>query len=92
MVYDRDRHRHRPRSTYRPDYRPPEPPRGWHEQDWLLILEALDYYALDRHLTQGQELRAYQLVEAIARLHGTVSLGATQRLDVEYFKQYARRE
>lgn len=72
------------------EYHPLEPPTGWHEQDWLLILEALDHYAREGHLTQGQELRAYQLLESIARLHGTVSLGATHRLDEEHFQQYTR--
>ena len=75
---------------HRPDYRPPEPPTDWHDQDWLLILTALDQYARAGDVTAGQELRAYQLVESIARLHGTVSLGAIQRLDSEYFDQYAR--
>jgi hypothetical protein len=79
------------RWSIRPDYRPPEPPCGWHDQDWLLILAALDHYALEGHLTEGQELRAYQLLESIAQLHGTVSLGAVQRLDVGHFDQYARR-
>lgn len=45
------------------DYRPPEPPSGWHDQDWLLVLVALEYYALEGDLTEGQELRAYQLLE-----------------------------
>lgn len=72
------------------DYRPPEPLKGWHDQDWLLILLALDQYAREGDITEGQELRAYQLVESIAQLHGTVSLGAVRRLDVDYFEQYAR--
>ena len=74
-----------------PDYRPPEPPNDWHEQDWLLILEALDRYALEGCLTEGEELRSYQLVESIARMHGTRSLGAVQRRDGSYFEQYTRR-
>lgn len=72
------------------EYRPPEPPTGWHEQDWLLIIDALNRYSWEEDLTDGQELRAYQLVEAIARLHGVVSLGAVQHLDVDHFDQYAR--
>lgn len=81
MIRDRDR--------YRSDYRTPgpEPPRGWHEQDWLLILEALDYYALEGYLPPDQELRAYQLVEAIAQLHGTCLSCAYDRRDVEHFDQ-----
>ena len=71
--------------------RSPDLPLGWHEQDWLLVLEALDHYAREHAITEGQELRAYQLVESIAHLHGTVSLGAIQRQDLEYFEQYARR-
>jgi hypothetical protein len=74
----------------RPDYRPPESPRGWHEQDWLLILVALDHYVLEGNLTEGQALRAYQLLEGLAQLHGTTSLGAIQHLDDDYFDQYAR--
>lgn len=74
----------------RPDYRPPEPSTGWHDQDWLLILIALDQYAREETITEGLELRAYQLVESIARLDGTVSLGAIQCLDVDYFERYAR--
>lgn len=50
----------------RPDYRPPEPSTGWHDQDWLLILIALDQYAREETITEGLELRAYQLVESIA--------------------------
>ena len=77
------------RDRRRPDYRPPEPPIDWHDQDWLLILEALDRYALGGQLTEGEELRAYQLVESIARMHGIRSLGAVQRRDARYFEQYA---
>ena len=68
----------------RADYRPPEPPTDWHEQDWLLILEALDRYALYGQLTEGEELRAYQLVESIARNYGLCSLGAVQQRDIRY--------
>ena len=74
----------------RSDYRPPEPPSDWHDQDWLLVLDALNRYTWEVDLNEGKELRAYQLVESIARLHGTVSLGAIQRLDSEHFDQYAR--
>lgn len=63
---------------HRSDYRPPEPPTDWHDQDWLLILTVLDQYAREETITEGLELRAYQLVESIARLDGTVSLGAIQ--------------
>ena len=63
---------------HHPEYRPPEPPTGWHDQDWLLILIALDWYARDgpNDVTEGQELRAYQLVESIAQLHGPFRSGA----------------
>lgn len=81
--HDQDKHRS--------DYRPPEPPAGWHDQDWLLILVALDWYAREGDVTDGQELRAYQLVESIAHLPGTVSLGSARFLDSGYFDQYARR-
>ena len=80
------------RDQRRPDYRPPEPPIDWHEQDWLLILEVLDRHALEGDLTEGEELRAYQLVESIARMHGTRSLGAVRRRDVRYFEQYILQE
>ncbi|WP_331232328.1 hypothetical protein [Natronorarus salvus] len=80
------------RDRRRPDYRPPEPPIDWHEQDWLLILQALDCHALEGHLTEGEELRAYQLVESIARMHGSRSLGAIRRRNLRYFEQYVRRE
>lgn len=82
--------RHQPNDHYLSEYWLPEPPTGWHEQDWLLIIDALDRYTWEADLTEGQELRTYQLVEAIARLHGTVSLGALQRLDLDHFNQYAR--
>ena len=49
---------------HRPDYRPPEPPTGWHDQDWLLILTALDHYAREGNVSAGQELRACQLIES----------------------------
>lgn len=75
---------------HRSDYHSPEPPTDWQEQDWLLILEALDHYAREGDVTEGQELRAYQLVESIAYLHGTASLGTIQCLDSEDFAQYAR--
>ena len=75
---------------HRSDYRSPEPPTAWHEQDWLLVLEALDHYAREHQLTEGQELRAYQLLKGIAQLHGIVSLGAIQHLDINHFEQYAR--
>lgn len=83
----------RDRDQHRSDYRPPEPPAGWHDQDWLLILIALDWYARDGpdDVTEGQELRAYQLVESIAHLHGITSLGSARFLDNSYFDQYARR-
>ena len=80
MIDDQDGHH--------PDYRPPEPPIDWHEQDWLLILEALDRYALCGQLTEGEELRAYQLVESIAAMHSIRSLGAVQRRNGGYFEQY----
>lgn len=70
----------------------PEPPSGWHEQGWLLVLEALDHYTREHTITEGQKLRAYQLVELIVRLHSTVSLGVIQRQDLEHFEQYARHE
>lgn len=55
----------RPRSAPT-HYRPSEPPAGWHDQDWLLILVALDWYAREGDITDSQELRAYHLVESIA--------------------------
>lgn len=76
-----------PRNRGHPDSRPPDPPIGWHDQDWLLSLEALDQYARKHLLTEGQERRAYQLLESIAQLHGTVSLGVIHRLDVDQFEQ-----
>lgn len=51
---------------------------------------ALDHYVREYRLTEGQKLRAYQLIELIAQLRGTVSLGAISCFDDEYFKQYAR--
>lgn len=74
----------------RPDYRPPEPPADWHTQDWLLILDALEEYLWNQPITDGQELRLCQLIESIARMHGTVSVGAVQYLDVTHFDQYDR--
>lgn len=62
------------------------------EVERVIVLEVSRLSRSMRDLTQGQELRAYQLLEAIARLHGTVSLGAVQRIDVDHFKQYARQE
>lgn len=44
---------------------------------------------MEHLLTDGQELRAYQLIESIARRQGTVSLGAIQRLDADHFDQYS---
>lgn len=82
--------RSEPNDHHRSEYRSPEPPTGWHEQDWLLIIDALDRYVWERDLTEGQELRAYQLVESMARLHGSVSFGTTQRLDIDHFDQYNR--
>lgn len=46
---------------------------------------ALDQYAREGTY-RGSELRAYQLVESIARHHETVLLGAVQQLDPIYFK------
>lgn len=51
---------------HRSDSRSPELPTDWYEQDWLLVLEALDYYAREQQLIEGQELRSYQLLEGIA--------------------------
>lgn len=74
-----------------PEYRPPELPTGWENQDWLLLLRALDHYAREGDGSACQELRASQLVESIAYLHGTTSLGSTRFSDSGYFAQYARR-
>lgn len=74
----------------RPDYRPSEPPIEWHTQDWLLILDALEQYLWNQPITDGQELRLYQLIESIAKMYGTVSLGAVQYLNVDHFDQYNR--
>ena len=59
------------------DYRPSEPPSSWYEQDWLFVLAALDHYALEGDLIQGQERRAYQLLEAI---RGVLFLQTSARL------------
>lgn len=77
---------------HHPHYRPPEPPRDWHEQDWWLILDALEEYLWNQPITDGQELRLCQLIESIAKMHGTVSLGAIQRLDAAHFDQYDHQE
>lgn len=44
---------------------------------------------MEEDLTEGQELRAYQLIESTTRLHGMVSLGALQRgaADILYISQ-----
>lgn len=76
---------------FRSDYRPPEPPIEWHTQDWLLILDALEEYLWNQPITDGPELRLCQLIESIAKMYGTVSLGAVQHLDVTHFNQYDRR-
>lgn len=75
----------------RSDYQPTKLPSEWHSQDWLLILDALKEYLWTQPITDGQELRLCQLIESIARMHGTVSLGAVQYLDVDHFDQYALR-
>lgn len=40
----------------RANYRLSELLIDWHEQGWLLILEALDYYAYEHRLSEDQEL------------------------------------
>ena len=56
--------------------RSPEPPLGWHKQDWLLILATFDHYAFEGRLTEGQECLADQFIELIDHLHDTASPGA----------------
>lgn len=75
----------------RSNYCLPELPTEWHTQDWLLILDALEKYLWNQPITDGQELRLCQLIESIAKMHGTVSLGAVQYLDVDHFDQYGTR-
>lgn len=83
--------RRHPVDCDRLDYQPTELPIEWHTQDWLLILDALEEYLWNQPITDGQELRLCQLIESIARMHGTVSLGAVQYLDVDHFVQYTPR-
>lgn len=75
--------------------RPPEPLTQWHFQDWLLVVDALEYYLREKErmgeITAGQELRLCTLTESIARMYGLPSLGAVQHLDVDHFDQYDRR-
>lgn len=79
----------------RPDYRPPEPLADWHFQDWLLIVDTLEYYTREKEeadeVTAGQEIRLCTLVESITRMYGLPSLGAVQHLNVAHFDQYDRR-
>lgn len=61
---------------HRADYRSPELPIDWYGQDWLLILETPDHYVREHRLTKDQELRAYHVLEAIARLRGVINSGS----------------
>lgn len=49
---------------------PGERPVDFHPQDWILIVEALVQWAGPPEETGPKEERAYELIEAIARLEG----------------------